>query len=137
MNEGFLSAVRAKVVEAAKASLERFARERIVDIQTRIGIPVERTTGRIVRSSPGEPPRKDSGDLWNSLQATEVVFISNEIDIFIFTTVPYAKWLEEGTDRGLEPRPWWEPSFQEIVQHVGDLKALFAESLGSRTAVSV
>lgn len=48
-----------------KAEMERMR----ADVQKRIGVPVERSGGRTIRSKPGEPPRKDKGNLYASADA--------------------------------------------------------------------
>lgn len=58
-------------------------------------------------SSPGFPPRPDSGDLLRSI-ITDVRFTEVEVGSII-TNPAYPKFLEEGTSR-MEARPWLEPA---------------------------
>jgi hypothetical protein len=76
--------------------------------QSRVSVPVEYVAGPrggvvVVRSLPGEPPRKETGELHDSIQA------ATESDADVLTTtvdseVPHAAYTNEGTAR-MAPRP--------------------------------
>lgn len=72
------------------------------------------------RSTPGEPPRKQTGRLRDS--------VAHEVDASILTArvgtnVEYGKHLELGTKRGLKPRPWLRRALAETADRVLQLLA--------------
>jgi hypothetical protein len=129
MNESFVENAKGRVIDAGKSALTTFAARRVLAIKDLIGIPVEKQGGTIIRSQPGEAPRKEYGDLQNSIQATEPVYLDGVIDIFIFTDEQKAAWLNDGTPRIL-PRPFWDMSVAEMIGKADELKALYSENFG-------
>ena len=66
------------------------------------------TTGKVIqRSKPGEPPRRETADLWRSI-AVDQDKKSNYT--MIYTNIDYAKELELGSAK-IAPRPAWMPAF--------------------------
>ena len=63
------------------------------------------------RSSPGEPPRSQSGELENSVKVLQFESSSTSANARIGTTLIKGWWLEFGT-AVMAPRPWLRPSFQ-------------------------
>lgn len=82
------------------------------DVKQRIGVPVGYANGRVIRSRPGEPPRREFGDYIGSWTYTVV----REGDVIKGTsgsTMPgRGVWLEKGTGR-IAPRPHVEPAYQQ------------------------
>lgn len=68
------------------------------DVQKRIGIPVQRTKGKTVRSKPGEPPRKDTGRLQASA-AAQTVDATRSVQGSVSVSTPYAKRLNDEMNR--------------------------------------
>ncbi len=73
------------------------------DVKDRIGVPVGYAVGprggtRVIRSKPGEPPRKETGNLQSGVIA-EVVAVRGQISGSIYDEVPYAAPLESDLDR--------------------------------------
>lgn len=66
-------------------------------------------------SSPGEPPRKQTGHLRRSV-TREIVSAPNLV-ARIGTNVRYGRWLELGTSR-MQPRPWLVRAFRETLPRV-------------------
>lgn len=71
-----------------------------------------------VRSKPGEPPRKQTGELRKR--------VTYEIDektmtARVGTNLPYGKYLELGTKKGLKPRPWLRRALFEMKGKVDEL----------------
>ena len=64
--------------------------------------------GPVVRSKPGEPPRKQTGTLRRSVQ---VEVDEQSLTARVGTNVDYGKHLELGTRRSIKPRPWLRPAF--------------------------
>ena len=77
-----------------------------------------RTAGPITRSKPGEPPRKQTGQLRGS--------VTSEVDEATMkarcgTNLPYGKYLELGTKRGILPRPWLRRALAETSTEVNSI----------------
>lgn len=79
--------------------------------------------GPVVRSKPGEPPRKQTGTLRRSVQ-TEVDEAS--LTARVGTNVEYGKHLELGTKRGIAPRPWLRRAFAESLPKINAWLATLA-----------
>lgn len=79
-----------------------------------------RFVAMIVRSKPGEPPRKQTGRLRASV-AHEVDGAS--LTARVGTNVEYGRHLELGTKRGLRPRPWLRRALAEMQSRVLQLLA--------------
>jgi hypothetical protein len=79
-----------------------------------------RKSGPIVRSLPGEPPRKQTGRLWASVD-----YEVDEADMSgrVGTNVEYGRALELGKKRGLKPRPWLRRALAEMTARVNELLA--------------
>lgn len=63
-------------------------------------------------SSPGEPPRIDTGELVNSIEA-EVRQDRNGVTVRVGTNVEHGLHLELGT-RDIAPRPWLRPALRKL-----------------------
>lgn len=77
-----------------------------------------------VRSKPGEPPRKQTGELRAS--------VTQEVDEATMTgrvgsNLKKAKALELGTSRGLAPRPWLRRALAEMQTKVDSLLSQIKE----------
>lgn len=136
MNEEFKRQVLEQLVEAGTAALTRFAQKRIEDAREIVGVPVQRIAYTVIRSQPGESPRRDTGVLQDSFQATEAYHLGDIIDIFIFTDDIKANWLDKGTEY-MDERPFWEKFLTRIVEKQDELQALFAEELKANNPVGV
>jgi hypothetical protein len=82
------------------------------------GAKGQRQTGA-VRSKPGEPPRKQSGDLRDH--------VTSEVDPSVLaarvgTNQKKGKALELGTQRGLLPRPWLRRALAESQDEILSLE---------------
>lgn len=97
---------------------------------------------RVVHSQPGEPPRRQTANLYNSIKK-EVISTVDGVEGAVFTDVPYAPTLEYGgelqvTDRPhasvelsnpfinaitIAPRPAWGPAFAEVGNEMNDIMA--------------
>jgi HK97 gp10 family phage protein len=78
-------------------------------------------TDGAVRSRPGEPPRKQTGELQRSIQR-EVNASDQKARVGTnLNDPPYPRWLEFGT-RKMAARPWLRRSLDEMR---GQIKAIF------------
>jgi len=84
--------------------MEGVGRDVSTDLKKIISISVVRERGHVIRSKPGEPPRKDSGRLYNSVRYvvyragrdvySVVITTETAYDVFVNATRPYAKIIE-------------------------------------------
>ena len=81
--------------------------------------------GPVVRSLPGEPPRKQTGRLRASI-AYEVD--ESALTARVGTNVEYGRHLELGTKRGIKPRPWLRRALAESMTRIN----LILAGLGER-----
>ena len=65
-------------------------------------------------SRPGEPPRKREGVLRNSITHEKANESGTQVRVGALKNIKYAFWLEFGTRRGLEPRPFIRPTLQKL-----------------------
>lgn len=92
--------------------MDIFAEKLVEDIQEKISVPVEYQTGPrggqvVIRSKPGEPPRKENGDLWESIENIPTTReAQTKIVARVVTRLKVAGWLQNGT-KYLDPRPFW------------------------------
>ena len=68
-------------------------------------------------SKPGEPPKKITAQLQNSIR-TKVIRRKNAIIGLIGTNLKKGKWLEFGTSQ-MKPRPYLRPTLSENRKKIG------------------
>ncbi len=74
--------------------------------------------GPVTRSSPGEPPRKQTGRLRASV--TREIDEAN-LSAAVGTNVEYGRHLELGTKRGILPRPWLRRALADMQGRINSL----------------
>ena len=85
------------------------------EIKNILDIPVSKNGARIVRSLPMQAPRKESGNLQNSVDyLLEENKDSLIIKVFCADSAPYALYLEYGTDK-TAPRPFMLPTLNKYA----------------------
>lgn len=85
------------------------------EIKNILDIPVSKNGARIVRSLPMQAPRKESGNLQNSVDyQLEETKDNITIKIFCADSAPYALYLEYGTAKTL-PRPFMLPTLNKYA----------------------
>jgi hypothetical protein len=118
--------IRADVFTA----MEQFGGEVVAVIQEKISVDVEYTTGprggvRVIRSLPGKPPRRETGNLQQSYQSA-VETDAEVVTLEVFSDVPYAAHLENGTAR-VAQRPHVADTADEMAEAFFDrVTAAFA-----------
>jgi hypothetical protein len=117
-----LDAIHAAVAD----SIEQTARDIADDLRHRMSVPVVRSGSKVIRSRPGEPPRKDKGGLVASVQVRMILGdAAAPVVAEIFSDSEIAVYLEEGTEH-MSPRPVW-----------GVVAAEWAERATQRVALAV
>lgn len=87
------------------------------DMRDRLSVDVQYFPGPngeifVERSAPGEPPRRETQQLWESVQST--VEQTADVKLIVDSDCPYAPPLEYGAEaRNLLPRPVWIPTFND------------------------
>lgn len=72
-------------------------------------------------SSPGEPPKKITAQLMNSIR-TKVIRTTRRITGLVGTNLKKGKWLEYGTSK-MKPRPYLRPTITENRRKIGRIIA--------------
>lgn len=95
------------VMDRVEDVMEGVGRDVSADLKKTISIPVVRQGAKVIRSKPGEPPRKDTGRLYNSVRyvvyragvdiTNVVITTETPYDVFVNATRPFqaiieAKW---------------------------------------------
>ncbi len=109
---------KAKNISGAQSvKLQNAAKILLSDVQNALNVPIEKKDGKIIRSLAGEPPRKDSGLLRESIFSSVVssgakarfrVGIKGRAAL-------YAKYLEYGSSK-MAARPFLIPALQKQKQ---------------------
>lgn len=98
--------ISASVERALQPVLDAMAQQ----VRQRIGVPVDKSKRPWVRSKPGEPPRKDTGQLQASTNI-QTIDANSEIRGSVSVERPYARRLNNEMDR---------PIFGDILQQNRD-----------------
>lgn len=132
LGESFSAQCRGKMYNAVSGSLWALGRDIVAELRDVIGVRVQRVGSEVIRSEPGEPPRRDSSKLYDSLRSHVQRDSATSAALSVSTDVEYAAWLEEGTGR-MEARPWWAVTFGRIGPYIKDkLSDHLSERLSSR-----
>lgn len=70
-------------------------------VQEWLSVDVDRTGSKVIRSRPGEHPRRDSGRLFTSI-THDIAAQGDVITVTVGTDAPYAHYLENGTSKMAE-----------------------------------
>ena len=103
-----------KSMEQAAAALAMKIRTTAVDLIQK-GPKSGRVYGEHQASAPGEAPASNTGDLARSIRVVK----GEEKTWFVVARVPYASYLEFGTEY-MEPRPFMTPAFVQALPNLKD-----------------
>ena len=79
------------------------------EIKDNLDIPVSKSGAKVVRSLPLEAPRKESGNLQNSVDfSVEQTALVSTVKVFCSSSAPYALYLEYGSAK-TAARPFMLP----------------------------
>lgn len=85
------------------------------EIKDILNIPVSKNGARIVRSQPLEAPRRESGNLQNSVDSLVEENGDNlTVRVFCSDSAPYSLYLEYGTQK-TAPRPFMLPTLNKYA----------------------
>lgn len=126
------ASVRAR--KATRLALNELGRLIRDDIRDSINVRVQKVGTELIRSEPGEPPRREplwlskrGGELWKSIRYKVRAKAETIEDLIVYTTDIVALYMEYGTSK-IEPRPFWEPARRRVGRWVGRMfRQLFKE----------
>ena len=73
----------------------------------------------IIRSKPGECPRRETGKLQNAVRHEVERLLFDVIELSIINDCPYATFLENGTGI-MSPRPFMAREFERLTDKLAD-----------------
>lgn len=91
------------IVSAVRAAHEKTTDDFAVELKYKVSVPIQIVRGprggkRIIRSKPGEPPRKETGKLQASIKA-QTIAPADVVASGITADAPYAVALQERLNR--------------------------------------
>jgi hypothetical protein len=99
---------------ACRLALNEIGRRGVADIRDSINVRVQYVGHLVIRSDPGEPPRREFGDLYRSIHYRVAPKAETVEALEIYTDrYPVAVYLEFGTTF-MEPRPFFEPQRKKM-----------------------
>lgn len=105
-----------------RRAIENIAKDMEAELKEVLNTPVENVDGKIIRSSPGEAPRRETGRLKASI-GTQVNISGNEVQLIagdLYGHAPYALYLEYGT-LNTAARPYLLPALSKYSGVLEDL----------------
>ncbi len=109
---------KSAIISARRAALmQSVAAEMEADIKESLNVPVQVAEGKTVRSLPGQPPRRQSGLLQESIE-TRINVQGETITLSagdLQGKAPYALYMEYGT-LSILPRPYLLPALSKYGQ---------------------
>ena len=91
------------LVRKARDGMGKVAQELADRWRKLIAVPVEGKGRTAIRSKPGEPPRRETGEYQDSIES-RVEIEGDKVTAVAGTTMERGVWLEKGTGR-MKPRP--------------------------------
>jgi hypothetical protein len=98
MANDFADVCAAAIQDAIAAALRDEGETLSSDVRSRISVPVEKSGGKIIRSKPGEPPRKDTGRLHAEIN-TQTIVAGDVAEMAVESPTPYAPPLNNELNR--------------------------------------
>ncbi len=105
-------------MEGLESALRTAGTDEVEQIRQDIGIQVGHASGFVVRSQPGEPPRREKGELQASIYSNVSRPEPNVVQLAIGSTADYASNLEFGGFSNFGevlPRPFMRPSMERFT----------------------
>lgn len=117
-NAGWASEVSQYLRSTFREQAQDVGAEVAADIKAAISTPVEYDGSKVIRSRPGEPPRKESGDLLDSIDFAVEQFDGTE-QLSVYSDSKILGYLDGGTST-IEPRPVFGPAFERWAGPAAD-----------------
>jgi hypothetical protein len=114
-----------RLVERARDGMEKVAQELEQRWRQMVSVPVEGVGRSAIRSKPGEPPRRDTGEYQDSIDHRTSVE-GDKVIAVAGTSMERGVWLEKGTGR-MRPRPHASKLAEEFG---GEIVERVAEAIG-------
>ncbi len=110
-----LTEILLNLKNAQKQTAQNLGAQMKQEIKDILDVPVSKNGAKIVRSLPLEAPRKESGNLQNSVDSLVLENQHNlTVKVFCADSAPYALYLEYGTEKTL-PRPFMLPTLNKYA----------------------
>lgn len=101
--------------KAIRQALTKVGQEAVADLRKILSVRVEYVSGYgLIRSDPGESPRKEFGNLQKSMKYRVLPKAQNSESLLIYTNSIIAIYLEYGTEK-IEPRPFWKKAVGNVA----------------------
>lgn len=104
-----MSSLFDRIGQNVQKALETKLGEMRDEVQKRISVDVERRGGKVIRSRPGEPPRRDTKKLYKSAES-EVIHTDDTVTGAVSVETPYAQRLND-------PAQLDRPIFGDILRN--------------------
>lgn len=101
------------LIDRARDGFDEIGADLAERLRKKIDVAVGRSGGVVVRSLPGEPPRRDTGD-YQATVRHETRTEGNTVTTAAGTDSQLGPWLEGGTSR-MKPRPHFKPVREEFA----------------------
>lgn len=116
--EELTAALAARLRGRVAASMDQLGASMATTLKNIVAVPVERTKGRVIRSKPGEAPRRDTGAYQESITHATTES-GNTIRTESGSPRKLADWLQHGTNR-MAPRNHYDRLREQIAPEVVD-----------------
>lgn len=118
-------AIMDRITGAIRQTMESNGDALVEEVKVRISVPVDYSTSPPTRSKRGEPPRKDTGALYASIQS-EMSEGADTVRVTVLSNTPYARELND-------PKQWDRPIWGEL--HNQYMEQILRESAAAITAL--
>jgi hypothetical protein len=114
----FAALLTADVVQEVAGAMRLYGEEVATDLRESLSVPVQYVGSRIIRSKPGERPRKETGK-YRGTVATDTTIEGRRVVTRIGPRSHIAEFLEDGTSR-MAPRPHVGPLYRQVSVEAAD-----------------
>jgi len=105
--------------DAVEQSLDVLGGQYVGDVKESLDVSVEYQGSEVIRSKPGENPRRETGELQDATRHEVEKLLFDEQELSIVNDCPHAAPLEFGTQTVL-PRPFFGPAFERLTDKMPD-----------------
>lgn len=127
-NEAFVDGIMADINGSAEQAYRAVGPEVEAYAVQLVSVPVGRQGSKIIRSKPGEPPRKETGGVAGGIGHEVRRDAEDQPTLIVYAIGAVAGYLTDGTSR-MAKRPFMEPTFDRWAEPVCDR---VADAVGRR-----